>query len=79
MQPAFVLPVRPIAVSRSGLKPAYLSDSGKTACRASEQVGTIDWSWLSLYGQSTAGWVKKTGKNPTDRSKQGVKRSLPTV
>ena len=31
-----------------------------------------------LYNQITAGRLKKTGKNPTDRGKQGVKRSLMT-
>lgn len=31
-----------------------------------------------LHYQITAGWVKKTGRNPTDRGKQGVKRSLMT-
>ncbi len=29
-----------------------------------------------LYNEITAGWFKKTGRNPTDRGKQGVKRSL---
>lgn len=31
-----------------------------------------------LYDQITAGRLKKTGKNPTDRGKRGVKRSLMT-
>ncbi len=31
-----------------------------------------------LHDQITAGWYKKTGRNPTDRGKQGVKRSLMT-
>src|SRR5947209_3392169 len=38
----------------------------------------IDWSWLSLDGCMTKAPLggEKTGKNPTDRGKQGVKRSL---
>ncbi len=31
-----------------------------------------------LYDEVTAGRLKKTGRNPTDRGKQGVKRSLMT-
>ncbi|MCE1180720.1 MAG: IS5 family transposase [Rhodocyclales bacterium] len=40
----------------------------------------IDWSWLSMDGAMTKAPVagKKTGPNPTDRGKQGVKRSLLT-
>ena len=41
----------------------------------------LDWSWLSLDGAMTKSppWVgEKTGPNPTDRSKRGVKRSLLT-
>ncbi|WP_099139815.1 IS5 family transposase [Xenorhabdus hominickii] len=48
---------------------------------ASEKIGAIDWSKLALDGCLTkaplAGF-KKTGRNPTDRGKQGVKRSLLT-
>jgi len=38
----------------------------------------IDWSWLSLDGCMTKAPLggEKTGKNPTDRAKKGVKRSL---
>lgn len=31
-----------------------------------------------LYHKVSPGWLKKTGRNPTDRGKQGVKRSLLT-
>lgn len=31
-----------------------------------------------LHDKITAGRLKKTGRNPTDRGKQGVKRSLMT-
>ena len=38
----------------------------------------LDWDWLSLDGCMTKAPFggKKAGKNPTDRGKQGVKRSL---
>ena len=38
----------------------------------------IEWAWLSMDGCMTKAprGGKKTGKNPTDRAKQGVKRSL---
>jgi transposase len=38
----------------------------------------IDWSWLSMDGCMTKAPLggEKTGKNPTDRGKRGVKRSL---
>jgi putative transposase len=38
----------------------------------------IDWSWLSMDGCITKAPLggEKTGKNPTDRAKRGVKRSL---
>ncbi|GKQ68988.1 hypothetical protein KAM344_41530 [Aeromonas caviae] len=31
-----------------------------------------------LYHKIALGWLKKTARNPTDRGKQGVKRSLLT-
>jgi putative transposase len=38
----------------------------------------IDWSWLSMDGCMTKAPLggENTGKNPTDRAKKGVKRSL---
>src|SRR5215475_11562924 len=38
----------------------------------------IDWRWLSMDGCMTKAPLggEKTGKNPTDRAKRGVKRSL---
>ena len=40
----------------------------------------IEWDWLSMDGAMTKAPLggKKTGKNPTDRAKSGVKRSLLT-
>lgn len=40
----------------------------------------IDWNWLSMDGAMTKAPLggKKTGPNPTDRGKSGVKRSLLT-
>ncbi len=46
----------------------------------SEELNLIEWSWLSMDGalKKAPRRVQKTGRNPTDRSKQGVKRSLLT-
>lgn len=45
---------------------------------AFEELKGIDWSWLSMDGCMTKAPLggEKTGKNPTDRGKRGVKRSL---
>jgi transposase len=45
--------------------------------RFDEWVG-MDWEWMSMDGAMTKAPLggKKTGPNPTDRGKQGVKRSL---
>jgi putative transposase len=45
---------------------------------AYDEARGLDWSWLSMDGCMTKAPLggKKTGKNPTDRAKQGVKRSL---
>lgn len=44
-----------------------------------EQVG-IDWAWQALDGAMTKAPLggESTGRNPTDRGKQGVKRSILT-
>ncbi len=53
--------------------------NGLVAC---EHLEYIDGSWLSMDGCMTqslpCGRDKKTGRNPTDRGKQGVKHSLMT-
>lgn len=51
--------------------------NGLLAC---EQLDAIDWSWLSMDGCMTKSPLagSKTGRNPTERGKQGVKRSLMT-
>ena len=43
-----------------------------------DEMKGIDWSWLSMDGCMTKAPLggEKTGKNPTDRAKSGVKRSL---
>ncbi len=43
-----------------------------------DELTGIDWSWLSMDGCMTKAPLggEKTGKNPTDRAKRGVKRSL---
>lgn len=45
-----------------------------------DELRGIDWSWLSMDGAMTKAPLggKKTGPNPTDRGKGGVKRSLLT-
>jgi transposase len=45
-----------------------------------DELQGIDWAWLSMDGAMTKAPLggKKTGPNPTDRAKGGVKRSLLT-
>jgi putative transposase len=45
-----------------------------------DRLKGIDWDWLSMDGAMTKAPLggEKTGPNPTDRSKSGVKRSLLT-
>jgi len=45
-----------------------------------DRLKGIDWSWLSVDGAMTKAPLggEKTGPNPTDRGKGGVKRSLMT-
>ena len=45
-----------------------------------DELQGIDWNWLSMDGAMTKAPLggKKTGPNPTDRAKGGVKRSLLT-
>jgi putative transposase len=47
--------------------------------RFDELIG-IDWDWMSMDGAMTKAPLggEKTGRNPTDRGKLGVKRSLLT-
>ncbi len=45
-----------------------------------DELCGIDWGWLSMDGAMTKAPLggEKTGPNPTDRGKSGVKRSLLT-
>ena len=45
-----------------------------------DELKGLDWSWLSMDGAMTKSPLSggKTGANPTDRGKRGVKRSLLT-
>jgi putative transposase len=45
-----------------------------------DEVRGIDWTWLSMDGAMTKAPLggEKTGPNPTDRGKSGVKRSVLT-
>lgn len=73
-------PVLFIATSKSGRAWAFGSDSGNVRC------GSTIGSWASLGDgslwtarQPSRRWEgKKSGKNPTDRGKLGVKRSVLT-
>jgi len=52
----------------------------KTGVKQFDELQGIDWNWLSMDGAMTKAPLggKKTGPNPTDRAKSGVKRSLLT-
>jgi putative transposase len=45
-----------------------------------DELSGIDWDWLSMDGATTKAPLggEKTGPNPTDRGKSGVKRSVLT-
>jgi putative transposase len=45
-----------------------------------DELQGIDWNWLSMAGAMNKAPLggKETGPNPTDRGKDGVKRSLLT-
>src|SRR5512144_2456846 len=45
-----------------------------------DQLKGLDWEWLAMDGAMTKAPLggERTGKNPTDRGKQGAKRSLLT-
>jgi len=45
-----------------------------------DELHEIDWDWLSMDGAMTKAPLggEKTGRNPTDRGKSGVKRSVLT-
>ena len=45
-----------------------------------DELKRLDWSWLSMDGAMTKSTLVggRTGANPTDRGKRGVKRSLLT-
>ena len=49
----------------------------QTGVERFEELCGIDWEWLSMDGAMTKAPLggKKTGPNPTDRGKSGVKRS----
>lgn len=51
----------------------------RVAARRYDEVRGIDWRWLSVDGCLTKAPLARSevvGRNPTDRGKQGVKRSL---
>ena len=70
--------VRLTGVFRNGRMPGC--SSGREGLARYNALKGIDGSWPSMDGamMSALGRLKKTGPNPTDRGKQGVKRSLLT-
>jgi putative transposase len=52
----------------------------QTGLERFDELQGIDWDWLSMDGAMTKAPLggEKTGRNPTDRGKRGVKRSLLT-
>ena len=78
--PASVLRARSIGISRSGRKAACSAGFGKFVCkntageRESPGAGNL---WMARRPRRPSAG-KKTGKNPTDRGKLGVKRSVLT-
>lgn len=51
----------------------------RVAARRYDEVQGLDWRWLSVDGCLTKAPLSRSevvGRNPTDRGKQGVKRSL---
>ena len=52
----------------------------RTGLERYDELKGLDWSWLSMDGAMTKSPLggEKTGPNPTDRGKSGVKRSLLT-
>jgi putative transposase len=53
-------------------------DLWEAGLMAYDEIAGLDWSWLAMDGCMTKAPLggEKTGKNPTDRGKRGVKRSL---
>ena len=60
------------------VKAGVFQEMWKLGLMAYDDWQGIDWKWLSMDGCMTKrlSGGKKTGKNPTDRAKRGVKRSL---
>jgi putative transposase len=60
---------------------SVFEDFWKHGLLAYDEIKGLDWSWLSMDGAVTKAPLSGTkikGPNPTDRAKQGVKRSLLT-
>lgn len=78
--PILVPPARSIGISKSGRNAAYSAGFGKFACRNTidekESLGAGNLWMGRRPRRHSAG--KKTGRNPTDRGKLGVKRSVLT-
>ena len=73
-------PAQCIGTSRNGADAEYFIAFGKSACESYDARRGIGWRWQALDGAMTKAPLggEKTGKNPTDRGKLGVKRSVVT-
>src|SRR5690348_3215365 len=78
MRPGSVAARRRIGASASGRRPACFSSSGGGGCSpTTSEKGSTGSGWLPM-----ARWPnpplggERSGPNPTDRAKRGVKRSL---
>jgi putative transposase len=62
------------------VKAAVFLDLWQAGVERFDELCGIDWDWLSMDGAMTKAPLSggKTGPNPTDRGKSGVKRSLLT-
>src|SRR3954469_17741846 len=79
-RPRSARPLRRTDASRNGSRPGYSRRSGARACWPTTRCGGLTgrgWHWTEQWARprSVGG---KTGPNPTDRGKRGVKRSLLT-
>ena len=66
---------------QEGVKAGVFAAFWREGLLAYDALKGIEWTWLALdgaMGKAPLGGGGKTGRNPTDRGKRGVKRSLLT-
>ena len=68
----------PIGVSRNGPKQVFFGCYGAQGLLDYDALMGLDWEWQAMDGAMTKAPLgkEKTGPNPTDRAKRGVKWSL---